>query len=142
MTEVNSMYHAESRSDGLKAQIDKLEGLAHHTVVNPTFDQFDADTEDMLIKIYGANHQYVESYKYATVGEAEALVKRRPESAQAPRVVCPMSGNEPLTRDIPKKGLQQRRQVLQGILTDLQPLEAQEADSLTGEDREDPPGPS
>jgi hypothetical protein len=27
MTEVNSMYHAESRSDGLKAQIDKLEGL-------------------------------------------------------------------------------------------------------------------
>jgi len=96
--------------------------------VNPTFDQFDADTEDMLIKIYGANHQYVESYKYATVGEAEALVNL-PESAQ-----------EPLTRDIPKKGLQQRRQVLQGILTDLQPLEAQETDSLTGEDREDPPG--
>ena len=51
MTEVNSMYHAESRGDGLKAQIDKLEGLAHHTVVNPTFDQFDADTEDMLINI-------------------------------------------------------------------------------------------
>ena len=128
MTEVNSMYHAESRVDGLKAQIHKLEGLAHHTVVNPTFDQFDADTEDMLIKIYGANHQYVESYKFATVGEAEALVNL-PESAQ-----------EPLTRDIPKKGLQQRRQVLQGILTDLQPLEAQETDSLTGEDREDPPG--
>ena len=84
----------------------------------------------MLIKIYGANHQYVESYKYATVGEAEALVNL-PESAQ-----------EPLTRDIPKKGLQQRRQVLQSILTDLQPMEAQEADSLTGEDREDPPGPS
>ncbi|MEP6891735.1 MAG: hypothetical protein ABI955_13665, partial [Nitrospirota bacterium] len=102
----------------------------HHTVVNPTFDQFDADTEDMLIKIYGANHQYVESYKYATVGEAEALVNL-PESAQ-----------EPSARDVPKKGLQQRRQVLQGILTDLQPLEAQEADLLTGEDREDPPGPS
>ena len=32
MTEVNSMYHAECRRDGLKAQIDKLEGLAHHTV--------------------------------------------------------------------------------------------------------------
>jgi hypothetical protein len=53
MSDVNSMYHAQSRSDGLKAQVDKLEGLAHHTVVNPTFDQFDADTEDMLIKIYG-----------------------------------------------------------------------------------------
>ena len=130
MTEVNSMYHAPSRSDALKSQIDKLEDLAHHTAVNPTFDQFDADTEDILLRIYGANHQYVESYKYATVGEAEALVNL-PESAQ-----------EPLTRDIPKKGLQQRRQALQSILTELQGLEVQEAEVLTGEDREDPPGPS
>ena len=80
--------------------------------------------------IYGANHQYVESYKHATVGKAEALVNL-PESAQ-----------EPLTRDIPKKGLQQRRQALQSILTELQALEVQEAEVLTGEDREDPPGPS
>lgn len=130
MTEVNSMYHAQTRSDVLKSQIEKLEGLAHHTVVNPTFEQFDAETEDLLINIYGANHRCVEAYKYATVGEAEALVNL-PESAQ-----------EPLTRDIPKKGLQQRRQALQGILTELQELEAQEAEMLTGEDREDPPGPS
>ena len=93
MAEVNSMYHARLRSDDLKAQIDKLEGLAHHTVVNPYFDQFDAETEDILIKIYGTNHKYIESYKYATVGEAEAMVNL-PESAQ-----------EPLTRDIPKKGI-------------------------------------
>jgi hypothetical protein len=32
--------------------------------------------------------------------------------------------------------------VLQSILTDLQGLEVQEAELLTGEDREDPPGPS
>ena len=130
MADVNSMYQAPSRSDALKSQIDKLERLAHHTAVDPTFDQFDADTEDILIDIYGANHQYVESYKYATLGEAEALVNL-PESAQ-----------EPLTRDIPKKGLQQRRQALQSVLTELQALEKQEADLLTGEDREDPPGPS
>jgi hypothetical protein len=130
MAEVNSMYHAQTRSDALKSQIEKLEGLAHHTVVNPTFEQFDAETEDLLSTIYGINHRYVEAYKYATVGEAEALVNL-PESAQ-----------EPLTRDIPKKGLQQRRQTLQGILTELQELEAQEAEVLTGEDREDPPGPS
>lgn len=83
MTEVNSMYHAQTRSDVLKSQIEKLEGLAHHTVVNPTFEQFDAETEDLLINIYGANHRYVEAYKYATVGEAEALVNL-PESAQEP----------------------------------------------------------
>ncbi len=38
------------------------------------------------------------------------------------------------------KGLQQRRQVLRSILTELQELDAQEAEVLTGEDREDPPG--
>mgnify|MGYP003558289982 CR=1 FL=1 len=112
MTEVNSMYRAQTRSDDLKAQIEKLEGLAHHTAVNPTFERFDAETEDILMKIYGENHKYVES------------------------------AQEPQTRDIPKKGLQQRRQVLQSILTDLQGLEVQEAELLTGEDREDPPGPS
>ncbi|MEO8046550.1 MAG: hypothetical protein ABI684_04625 [Nitrospirota bacterium] len=130
MAEVNSMYHARLRSDDITAQIDKLEGLAHHIVVNPTFDMFDVQTEDILIKIYGANHQYVESYKYATLGEAEAMVNL-PESAQ-----------EPQSRDIPKKGLQQRRQVLQSILTDLKELETQESRALAGEDREDPPGPS
>ena len=130
MGDVNSMYHARLRSDDIQAQIDKLEGLAHHTVVNPTFDMFDAETEDILIKIYGAGHQYIESYKYATLGEAEAMVNL-PESAQ-----------EPQTRDIPKMGLQQRRQVMQSILTDLQELEAQESSALEGEDREDPPGPS
>jgi hypothetical protein len=130
MVEVNSPYRAESRSDNLKARIGMLERLAHHTVVNPTFDQFDAETEEVLIKIYGASHKFVEAYKYATVGEAEALVNL-PESAQ-----------EPLTQDTPKKGIQQRRHVLQGVLADLQALEKEEAELLTGEDREDPPGPS
>jgi hypothetical protein len=98
--------------------------------VHPTFDAFDEETEAILAKIFGDTHQYIESYKYATLGEAEAIVNL-PESAQ-----------EPMTRDVPKKGLQQRRQVLQSILTDLQGLEAEETEALTGEDHEDPPGPS
>ena len=130
MVEINSMYHARLRSDDIKVQINKLEELSHHTVVNPTFDIFDAETEAILVKIYGTSHQYIESYKYATLGEAEAMVNL-PESAQ-----------EPQTRDIPKMSLQQRRQVLQGILTDLQELETQESRAIEGEDREDPPGPS
>jgi hypothetical protein len=130
MVEVNSPYNPESRSDNLKARIGMLERLAHHTAVDPAFDEFDAETEEVLINIYGAGHPYVESYKYATVGEAEAIVNL-PESEQ-----------EPLTQDTPKKGLQQRRHVLQGIVADLQTLERQEAEVLTGEDREDPPGPS
>lgn len=130
MADVNSMYQARMRSDDIKAQIEKLEGLAHATGVHPTFEAFDGETEAMLARMFGGTHQYVESYKYAMLGEAEAIVNL-PESAQ-----------EPQTRDIPKKGLQQRRQLLQSILTELQGLEAQEVDALTGEDREDPPGPS
>lgn len=130
MVEVNSMYQARMRNDDLKAQIDKLERMAHLTAVHPTFDAFDEETEEILAKIFGDTHQYIESYKYATLGEAEAIVNL-PESAQ-----------EPMTRDVPKKGLQQRRQVLQSILTDLQGLEAEETEALTGEDHEDPPGPS
>jgi hypothetical protein len=130
MAEVNSMYRARLRSDDIKMQIEKLEGLAHHTVVNPTFEVFDEETEDILGRIFGDTHQYVESYNYAALGEAEAIVNL-PESAQ-----------EPQTRDIPKQGLQQRRQVLQSILTDLEGLETEESRALEGEDREDPPGPS
>jgi len=130
MVEVNSMYQSRMRNDDIKAQIDKLEGLAHVTAVHPTFDEFDEDTEAILVRIFGASHPYVESYKYATLGEAEAIVNL-PESAQ-----------EPQTRDIPKQGLQQRRQVLQSILTDLKGLETEESRALEGEDREDPPGPS
>ncbi len=130
MADVNSMYRARMRSDDIKGHIEKLEGLAHAPVVQSTFEAFDAEVEAMLATIFGSTHQYVESYKYATLGEAEAIVNL-PESAQ-----------EPQARDIPNKGLQQHRQLLQSILTELQELEAQEADVLTGEDREDPPGPS
>jgi hypothetical protein len=66
-------------------------------------------------------------YKYATVAETEALVNL-PESAQ-----------EPLAKDLPKTAIQQRRQVLLGILTEMQDMEAREVSMLAGEDREDPP---
>ncbi|MDL1889664.1 hypothetical protein FBQ96_08820 [Nitrospirales bacterium NOB] len=128
--DINATYHPQLRSDHIKAQLNKLEALEHQAPVTPSCDQFDAETIELLTGIYGDTHQYVESYKYATLGEAEAIVNL-PEFAQ-----------EPQTRDVPKKGLQQRRQLLLGILTDIEELEASEAEVLAGEDREDPPGMS
>jgi uncharacterized protein YjaG (DUF416 family) len=116
------------RSEQLKSQIDKLERLDHRTPVVPTFDAFDAETEALLGRLYGEAHHYLEAYKYASLGEAEALVNL-PESAQ-----------EQLAEDRAKTAIQQRRQVLLGIFTEVQELEAREADMLLGEDREDPPG--
>jgi hypothetical protein len=115
------------RSDQLKQQISKLEQLDHRAPVLPVLDGFDAETEALLGRLYGASHKYVEAYKYATIAETEALVNL-PESAQ-----------EPLAKDLPKTAVQQRRQVLLGLLTEMQDLEAKEASMLTGEDREDPP---
>lgn len=127
MPNTNASFSPKMRSDELKQQIGKLEQLNHRTPVRPSLEGFDVETEALLGRLYGFDHKYVEAYKYATVGEAEALVNL-PESAQ-----------EPLAKDLPKTAVQQRRQVLLGILTEMQDMEAKEVAMLTGEDHEDPP---
>jgi hypothetical protein len=127
MPNTNASFSPRMRSDELKEQIGKLEGLDHRAPVQPSLEGFDAETEALLGRLYGASHRYLETYKYATVAETEALVNL-PESAQ-----------EPLAKDLPKTALQQRRQVLLGVLTEMQDMEAKEATMLTGEDHEDPP---
>ncbi len=108
MTNTNASFSPKMRSDELKRQIGKLEALDHRAPVLPTLEGFDAETEALLGRFYGTSHKYVEAYKYATVAETEALVNL-PESAQ-----------EPLAKDLPKTAVQQRRQVLLGILSDIQ----------------------
>ncbi len=127
MPNTNASFSPKMRSDELKEQIRKLEQLDHRAPVLPSLEAFDTETEALLGRVYGAGHKYIEAYKYATVAETEALVNL-PESAQ-----------EPLAKDLPKTAVQQRRQVLVGILAEMQGMEAQEVAMLTGEDREDPP---
>lgn len=88
---------------------------------------FDTDTELLLFNLNCQNGTWLESYKYATLGEAEAIVNL-PESAQQAGV-----------RDRFKQSLQQRRQVLLGCVGYLVETEALENAVLRGEDREDPP---
>ena len=70
----------------------------------------------------------------AFLGQPEVILLDEPTSGLDPQ-------NARQIRDL-VRDLQQRRQVLQSILTDLQGLEAEETEALTGEDHEDPPGPS
>jgi predicted nucleotidyltransferase len=123
MPNTNASFSPRMRSDELKEQIGKLERLEHRAPVLPTLDNFDEETEALLGRLYGDSHKYLEAYKYATVAESEALVNL-PESAQEPMA---------------KTAVQQRRQVLLGILSEMQDMEAKEVAMLTGEDREDPP---
>ena len=127
MPNTNASFSPRMRSDELKEQIAKLESLDHRAPVQPKLERFDAETEMLLGRLYGESHKYLETYKYATVAETEALVNL-PESAQ-----------EPMAKDLPKAAVQQRRQVLLGILTEMQDMESKEASILTGEDHEDPP---
>lgn len=127
MPNTNASFSPFTRSDAIKSQLDALESMENPDLPQQELDSFDTQTQEVLGRLYGESHQYLELYKYATLGEAEALVNL-PESAQ-----------EPQSRDREKKGLQQRRQALQGMLLEMQALEAQESKVLAGEDREDPP---
>lgn len=127
MPNTNASFAPVTRSDALKSQLVILESMQNEDLSQKELESFDTHTQEVLARLYGEAHQYLELYKYATLGEAEALVNL-PESAQ-----------EPQSRDRAKTSLQQRRQALLGMLLEMQALEAQETKVLAGEDREDPP---
>ena len=126
MPNTNASFSAFSRVDQLKQQLEKLENLSGSKVDTNELDQFDRETEEILKRVDGRETQMA-AYNFATMAEAEALVNL-PESAQ-----------EPTSRDLLQKSLQQRRQVLLGLVSEMESLEETEAEVLTGEDREDPP---
>ena len=102
-----------SRSKRLEELVHKLERLSQSQEgalhePNDVLTTFDGEVEELLTELYGAEHERLQSYKYATLGEAEAMVNL-PESAQLPP-----------ERDDFKKSLQRRRQVLQGCISELQ----------------------
>lgn len=126
MANTNASFSSFSRVDQLKQQLEKLEGLSHTPVDTNVLDQFDRETEE-IIKRIDEREGKMTAYNMATMAEAEAVVNL-PESAQ-----------EPTSRDLLQKSIQQRRQVLLGFVSEMEGMEKTEAEVLTGEDREDPP---
>lgn len=126
MPNTNASFSAFSRVDQLKQQLEKLENLSQSQVDTKELDQFDCETEEILKRVDGRETEMA-TYSFATMAEAEALVNL-PESAQ-----------EPTSRDLLQKSLQQRRQVLLGMVSEMEGMEETEAEVLTGEDKEDPP---
>jgi hypothetical protein len=127
MPNTNSSFSPESRTDKIQAQIDKLETFGHQQIDTRALAQFDAETEQLLSNTFGPESNRTETYKYATLAEAETMVNMPEEAQESP------------AQDLPKKALQQRRQVLEGCLSELRDAESKEAEVLTGEDHEDPP---
>lgn len=127
MPNTNSSFSPVTRTNQIHAQLEKLEALSHLRANDQELAQFDDDTEELLGRHFGPTDARLEAYKYATLAEAETLVNL-PESAQ-----------EQAAQDLPKKAIQQRRQILEGIISELQDVENKETTALTGEDHEDPP---
>lgn len=132
MTTLHNSSLETSRTKRLEELIHKLEHLSQSSKgtlqePNEALGLFDGECEQVLKVLYGPEHERLQSNKYATLGEAEAIVNL-PESAQLPT-----------ERDEFKKSLQQRRQVLQACILELQEADNTEVEALTGEDREDPP---
>jgi hypothetical protein len=111
MANINASYSPVKRSDHIRAQIQKIEELGHLCGDAQAWGQFDSEAEELLIELFGATHAYLETYKYAALGEAEALVN------------MPEGGQENPSQDIPQKAFQQRRQLLHVILAELEKLE-------------------
>ncbi len=70
-----------------------------------TVEEFDESAEDLISQVYGQASDELEAYYYAKTGEAANL----PEEAQ-----------ESGTHDVERESLHQRRQVLEGCLSDLE----------------------
>ena len=111
MANINVTFSPEQRADHIRSQIQKLEELGHGCIDEKSWAKFDSETEQILSKIFGPTHSYLESYKYASLAEAEALVN------------LPEGGQEDPNQDLPQKAFQQRRQLLHVILADLESLE-------------------
>lgn len=126
MPNTNSSFSPFSRVDQLKQQLQKLEDLSHASVDPSFLEQFDQETEEILQRVDGRGAKLA-AYELATTAEAEALVNL-PESAQ-----------EAPSQDLLQKSLQQRRQMVLGLIREMEDLEKKETEVLTGEDREDPP---
>ncbi len=127
MPNTNSSFSPVTRVSQFHALLEKLESLGHRRSNDQELALFDDETEELLGRHFGPSDARLEAYKYATLAEAETLVNM-PESAQ-----------EQSAQDLPKKALQQRRQVLEGIMSELQEEGKDENEALTGEDHEDPP---
>ncbi|MBI3809948.1 MAG: hypothetical protein HY284_05770, partial [Nitrospirae bacterium] len=84
----------------------KLDAL-RHAADSSALEEFDEETEQLILQRFGEATNHLEAYELAMMGEAETIVN------------MPQSAQEDATQDLFHKGIEQRRQVLEGCLADL-----------------------
>jgi len=89
------------------AQIKKLEAFRHGQADSTALDEFDAETDQLILRTFGVDTHLLEAYGLATMGEAESIVN------------IPQQAQEDAAQDVPRKAIEQRRQVLEACLAEL-----------------------
>ena len=100
----NSSCGPATRLERLRTQMHKLESLSLSDD-GQTLEQFDAETEGLLIEVFGTASESVEAYKYATVGDADPLL-----DLAAP-------AQDGTSKHVTNKQLRHRRQILEGCVS-------------------------
>jgi len=93
--------------DQFTEQIKKLQAFRHMLVDDAALEEFDEETERLILQRFGEATSHLEAYELAMMGEAESIVN------------MPQAAQEDATQDLFHKGIEQRRQVLEGCLADL-----------------------
>lgn len=91
--------------DQFTEQLKKLEAL-RHAVDSSALEEFDEETEQLILQKFGEATNHLEAYELAMMGEADTIVN------------MPQSAQEDATQDLFHMSIEQRRQVLEGCLAD------------------------
>lgn len=92
-------------SDQFTEQLKKLEAL-RHAADSSALEEFDEETEQLILQRFGEATNHLEAYELAMMGEADTIVN------------MPQSAQEDATQDLFHMSIEQRRQVLEGCLAD------------------------
>jgi hypothetical protein len=95
------------------AQIKKLEAFRHGQADSTALDEFDVETEQLILRTLGQSTLLLEAYGLAIMGEAETIVN------------MPQPAQEDAAQDLPRKAIEQRRQVLEACMAELEAALAQ-----------------
>jgi hypothetical protein len=95
------------------AQIKKLEAFRHGLADSTALDEFDAETEQLILRTFREGTHLLEAYGLAIMGEAENIVN------------IPQQAQEDAAQDLPRMAIEQRRQVLEACLAELTMVAAQ-----------------
>ena len=90
------------------AQIKKLEAFRHGQADSTALDEFDVETEQLILRTLGQSTLLLEAYGLAIMGEAETIVN------------MPQPAQEDSVQDLPRKAIEQRRQVLEACMAELE----------------------